>query len=124
MELLSDGVEFSIQDDEILELNDWKETLNPSMGADYIAPNEALAKMLIEISDICQKHLKAMDGDEGEQERIDGVWKLIDRSLMDYDIVKLEKIRADIELRLDEHRKAWVHKSKEKLKEKYQGNKA
>jgi hypothetical protein len=123
MELLADGVEFSVESDEILEQADLNEKLTPLyLGSNYTDPNEQLAKMLIEISDICQEHLKTMNGDKDEQERIDGVWKLIDHHLMDCEIEKIEKIRSDIRSKLKKHRSVLAKKYKENLKIQYNEN--
>lgn len=117
IEKLSDGIEFSIKDEEkILQAEFFA-------GLEKKAPDVVgeLARSLVEISNICNAFLESVDYDEKECERMDKLWKIVDQSLQDFDFDKIEKIRTEIGGHILKHKEALRHKETSELESIYKG---
>lgn len=88
IELLSDGMEFSIEDEHKL--------VTEEILKDLPDHQQELSKVLLEISSICNGFLDGVSYDLAECDRIDKLWVIIDNSLRDFDFEKIENIRAEI----------------------------
>lgn len=125
IEKLSDGIEFSIKDEEKLLQADHIQHYLKIAGipkGDHDAVAE-LAKSMVEISNICNTFLESVEYDEKECERMDKLWAMIDSSLQDFDFEKIEKIRADIGGLILKHKEALYQKETAELRDIYGGNK-
>jgi len=120
IEKLSDGLEFSIKDDEKLIQSDFFAGIQTEENNDGIVE---LSKSMVEISNICNTFLEQMDYDSVECERMDKLWGIIDNSLQEFDFEKIEKIRAEIGGLILRHKEALHHKDIAELKNIYGGDK-
>ena len=120
IEKLSDGIEFSIKDEEKLIQEELLAGLLKGGDHDAVAD---LAKSMIEISNICNMFLESVDYDEKECDRMDKLWAIVDRSLQDFDFEKIEKIRADIGGLILKHKDSLQQKEAAELTDIYGGDK-
>lgn len=120
IEKLSDGVEFSIADEEKLVHADFFSGVHKKEEHDAVAD---LAKSMVEISNICNAFLESVDYDDQECERMDKLWEMIDNSLRDFDFEKIEQIRADIGSLILKHKESLHQKESAELKNIYGGDK-
>ncbi len=119
IEKLSDGLEITILDNDKL---DQQYSLD-FIDAQYLppkSPTEDLARMLIEISDMCQNYLKGVQHDPEERERIEKLWSIIDLNLRDFEFEKIERVRQEIGPLLQSQREVVYRKSIEKMRKKYE----
>lgn len=89
IELLAEGLEFSLKDEENFVIEEILQKADPDHQQEF-------SKVLLEISGICNSYLQSVDYDINECERIDKLWTIVDNSLRDYDFEKIETIRAEI----------------------------
>lgn len=125
IEKLSDGLEFTIADDEKLvqadHIQHYLKIAGVSPGGhDAVAE---LAKSMVEISNICNMFLESVDYDEKECDRMDKLWAIVDQSLQDFDFEKIEGIRADIGGLILKHKEALRQKESAELTDIYGGDK-
>ncbi len=120
IEKLSDGIEFSIKDEEKLIQEEFLVGLLKKTDHDAVAD---LAKSMIEISNICNAFLDSVDYDEKECERMDKLWAIIDGSLQDFDFEKIEEVRHEIGGLILKHKEALQQKKSSELKNIYGGDK-
>jgi len=126
IEKLSDGVEFTIADDEKLvqaDLIPHYLKIAGITGDGQIDAVLQLSKSMVDISNICNMFLESVDYDEKECERMDKLWAIIDKSLQDFDFEKIEKIQAEIGGLILKHKEALHHKETAELKNIYGGGK-
>lgn len=90
IERLSDGMDFTVIDDEKLEIKMVQDV------SGIISPVEDLARVLIDISVMCKSHLKATENDSTEKNRIEKLWTLIDSYVLNFEFEKIEEIRYRI----------------------------
>ncbi len=125
IEKLSDGMEFTIADDEKLvqadHIQHYLKIAGVSKG-DHDAVAE-LAKSMVEISNICNMFLESVDYADKECDRMDKLWAIVDRSLQDFDFEKIERIRADIGGLILKHKEALHQKEIAELTDVYGGDK-
>ena len=125
IEKLSDGLEFTIADDEKLvqadHIQHYLKIAGVSEG-NHDAVGD-LAKSMVEISNICNMFLESVDYNEKECDRMDRLWGIVDQSLQDFDFEKIEKIRADIGGLIMKHKKALQQKEAAELTDIYGGDK-
>lgn len=112
-------MEFSIIDDEKLEHEVWQEVNLIGMPKKSKSPVANVSKMLIELSDMCQWYLTGTRHDPEEITRIDGVWKMVDASLRDFDLSNIEKIRKEIGPMLRSQREVLRDRYVEKAKQRF-----
>jgi len=126
IEKLSDGIEFSIKDEEKLLQADHIQHYLKIAGVPKTEKHDAvaeLAKSMVGISNICNMFLESVDYDEKECDRMDKLWAIIDHSLQEFDFEKIENIRADIGGVILKHKEALHHKETTELKNIYGGDK-
>ena len=121
IEKLSDGMEFSIADEEKLEQETVLNEVNIIGTTKSKAPTAEVAKSLIEMSDMCHMFLKGVDHEPDEQKRIDKVWSIVDDCLRNYEFDKIENMRREIGPMLRQQRELLRRNYVERLKEKYDG---
>lgn len=124
IEKLSDGIEFTIADDEKLvqadHIQHYLKIAGVSQDHDAVAE---LAKSMVEISNICNMFLESVDYDDKECDRMDKLWAIIDQSLQDFDFEKIEGIRADIGGLILKHKESLQRKDAAELTDIYGGDK-
>ncbi len=113
IELLSDGFEFSLADEEKLAQEQMLKVVDERSGK---SPTDEVSGTVMEVSGICQAFLRSVDNDQKEVERIDKVWEVVDASLRDYDFEKIEKIRKEIGPLLLNQKSVFRDEQEEKLR--------
>jgi len=121
IEQLAEGMEFSYADEEKLELEACIKAINligiPKKSKNPVAE---VSKTLIELSDMCRWFLVGAGHDPKECERIDAVWTMVDSSLRDFDLPKIEQIRKEIGPMLREQRSVLRRRHIEGVKKQYE----
>lgn len=126
IEKLSDGMEFSIKDDEKLVQADHIQHYLKIAGLPGERTHDAVAelsKSMVEISNICNMFLESVDYDDVECDRMDKLWKIVDDSLQNFDFEKIEGIRADIGGLILKHKENLQRKEAIELTDIYGGDK-
>ena len=90
--VLSDGMEFTVDDEKILAERD----LEKYNWINDPQQQEVFSRALLEISDICNAFLRSVDHSPVEVKIIDKLWQVVDDSLKDYEFESIEKIRRDL----------------------------
>ena len=116
---LSEGFDVSVVDERKFQQDLIRLRKDDPMIVPPSDPASELSGHLLYISSVCNYFLDSVKHDEAECSIVDNLWKLVDKSLIEYDIESIETIAATIDNMVVQRQEKAQERYIEKMRKKY-----